>query len=71
MLVTEGHAATMSMLIWVTCTAIVVVVRSRPGMLLRAMSGSTVLLELGSVLMSEAHDATKGHMDAMDGSVAL
>lgn len=58
MLVIEGHAATMSMLIWVTCTAIVVMVKSRPRMLLRAMSGFMVLMQLASVLIPMAHVTT-------------
>lgn len=36
---------------------------SCPDMLLSALSVSTVLLKLGSVLMSKAYVTTKGHLD--------
>lgn len=38
-------------------------VMSSPDMLLSALSVSTVLLNLGSVLMSKAYVITKGHLD--------
>lgn len=37
--------------------------RSWPGLLPKAMSGSVVLLQLGSMLMSVACVTTKGQMD--------
>lgn len=41
-----------------------VVVTRKPGLLPKTMYGSTVVSQLGSVLISVAHTGTKGHMDA-------
>lgn len=38
-------------------------VTTRPGLLLRTMSGSMVIPQLRSLLKSVAHIATKGHME--------
>ena len=54
MLVTEDHASTRAILIWTAGSAPGAMVTSRHKLLLRAMSGSVVLLQLGSVVLSMA-----------------
>lgn len=55
MLVYKCHAATKARLIWVACSATKAMVTPKLGLLLRAMSRSVVLLQLGSVLISRAY----------------
>ena len=56
-----GHAAVGAILIWVAWSASRAMITSGPELLLRAMSGSMVLLQLGSVLMFMARVTTRGH----------
>ena len=60
MLVSMGHAATRAILIWMTCTVTEAMVMSRPKLQLRAVSGSMILLQLGSMLMSVVYVITGG-----------
>lgn len=48
MLVSEGLAVAGAILIWVTCAATKAMATSGPELLLRIMSGSAFLLQLGS-----------------------
>ena len=54
----EGHATARAILIWVAYAATGVMVTSKPELLPRATSGSMVLPQLGSVLISTAHVIT-------------
>lgn len=59
-MVPEGHAVTGVILIWVACATTRAIVMSRPELLPRVMFGS-VVLQLGSVMMSTVLVSTKGH----------
>lgn len=61
MLVPEGHATTGAILSWVTCTTTRTLVRSKTKLQLSVMSGSMVLLQSGSVLMTLASVTTGVH----------
>lgn len=61
MLVSEGHAGTRTILNRMAYADIRVLVMFRSELLLRPMSGSVALLQLGSVRMSVAHVSTGGH----------
>ncbi|MEJ1284940.1 hypothetical protein NN561_015930 [Cricetulus griseus] len=65
MLVSEGHTATGVTMIEVACVANWGYGDTRPWVVARIMSGSMALSQLGSV-MSVAHGAIKGYMDAQD-----
>lgn len=52
MLVSTGHTATGTVLIWAVCTATGAIVAYRPDWRLKALSGFMVLLQLGFVLVS-------------------
>lgn len=57
-LVSLGYSATGVILVWVACAATVAMVMSKPKLHPRVMSGSMILLQLGSVLTSVAHNTT-------------
>lgn len=61
---TDEVKAERNRLMWEACFLPRARVMSRPGLLPRALSGSMVLLQPGSVLMPMTHAATKGHKDA-------
>lgn len=58
MLVSLGYSASGVILVWVACAATVAMVMSKPKLHPRVMSGSMILLQLGSVLTSIAQDNT-------------
>lgn len=60
MLMSESLAVSGAILIWVTCVTTEAIVTSGLELLLRALSGSMDVLQLGSVMMAMAHVATVG-----------
>lgn len=52
------HAASGAVLIWVACADTGALVASEPELLLGSVSGSVVLQQLGSVVMSMVHVST-------------
>lgn len=63
MLDSGDHIAAGTMLIWEACATLGVMVTSGPKLLLMVMSGSMVLLHMGSVMMSIAHVTTEAHLN--------
>ena len=66
MLVSKGHTAAEPMPIWKACTATWGNTDIQTQLLQRTISGSMVLLQLGSVLKLEARVATKGYTEVHD-----
>lgn len=64
MLASENQAVTAAMTIWMACAATQVMVTSEPRLLIWTMCRIMVLPQPESMLVSVAHNATKGHMDA-------
>lgn len=58
MLVSLSYSATGVILVWVACAATVAMLMPKPKLHPRVMSGSMILLQLGSVLTSVAQDTT-------------
>lgn len=65
MLDSGNHTAAGTMPIWEACATLGVMVTSGPKLLLMAMTGSMVLLQMGSVMMSIAHINTEAHLNYM------
>ena len=61
----ESDQSSETMLVFEGRAAVGITVMSRPGLLLRALSRSVVLLELGFVLISGAQVTTGSHRDHM------
>lgn len=64
MLASANHAIAADTTIWMSFAATQVMVTSQPGLLIWTMCRIMVLPQPESMLISVAHDAPKGHMDA-------
>ena len=68
MTVSGGYAITRTILIWVACAVTRAMETSRLELLLRAMSGSMALQQLGFLMISMARVSTEGHKNHMSGN---
>lgn len=68
MTVSGGYATTRTILIWEACAVTRATETSRLELLLRAMSGSMALQQLGFLMISMVRVSTEGHKNHMSGN---